>query len=107
MKVKKALRRLDHVGSLLADVMAQLAGNYHDVKELLGSAKADVARAVKMLEDPAPATKPKAAVKRAAEAPKKPATKKKAAAPKKTAAPTTTAKKKSAAAKRKAAPKKT
>jgi hypothetical protein len=45
MKAKKALKRLDKAEAILSNVIDQYAGNEAGVRDLLGSAKASVARA--------------------------------------------------------------
>src|SRR6266852_4063683 len=68
MKAKKALKRLSRVEQLLADVLDGFAGIEHNVRDLLGSAKASVVRAKKTMRQkataPADAKKPSAKSKK-------------------------------------------
>ena len=65
MKTKKTLKRLDKVVALLSNVIGRLPDKKNDLEDLLGSAKASVVQAKKMVQ-PKPAngsTKSKPAVK--------------------------------------------
>ena len=56
MKAKKALKRLARVEALLSDVMDRYASSEQDLKDLLGEAKASVARAKQTLNVKASST---------------------------------------------------
>jgi hypothetical protein len=49
MKAKKTLKRLDKVVALLSDVIGRLPDSKNGLEDLLGSAKANVVRAKKMV----------------------------------------------------------
>ena len=60
MKVKKALKRLHRVETILTTVIEQYAGRKRGLRDLLDTAKGRVVRATEMLTVPSSSRKPPA-----------------------------------------------